>query len=188
MPSTVSFRLVRTAAFAVVCAGLSVVAHIFGGGQVSGTVVVGALSLAFVAALPFSGRERTLRVILPLLAALQVVLHVLFAMSHAVPQGTMPVGHVEVPHTGLMPDIGMLVMHGWAVGLTALWLARGEALLWALLRRIGARLRIPVVELIQPITLWPAVPWAPEPQILQSALLRHAVGRRGPPTGLTAAL
>ncbi|GAA3120875.1 hypothetical protein [Nonomuraea salmonea] len=40
--------------------------------------------MAFAAAYPLAGRERSLAVILPLLAGLQVLLHLMFSLSHAV--------------------------------------------------------------------------------------------------------
>ncbi|SDG16222.1 hypothetical protein SAMN05421505_102111 [Sinosporangium album] len=183
MPATLPFRLTRAAAFAVVCAGLSVAAHVFAGGALSGSGVVVALALAFASALPLSGRERTLRVILPLLTLLQIVSHLMLTMTHGMAEG-MAVGHM---HAGLMPEVGMLVMHGWAIGLTGLWLARGEAVLWALLRRVGARLRVPVIEVVQPTSPWLPGPHAHEPRVLTSALLRYTAPQRGPPRSLTAA-
>ncbi|MEV0593292.1 MFS transporter [Nonomuraea cavernae] len=201
MSASLPFRLARTSAFAVVCLGLSVVAHTFGGGGVTPPAMAGALALAFAAAYPLSGRERTLRSILPLLGALQAVMHVGFSLAFSVtgdgspivahaPAGSVPgVGMLAhgglVPevgmlaHGGLVPGVGMLVAHGWAIGLTALWLARGEALFWAVLRRLAGRLLA---------VLLPPAPWTPflsprtaEPPVLRSAVLRHVVSRRGPP-------
>ncbi|SEN20429.1 hypothetical protein [Nonomuraea pusilla] len=201
-----SLRLVRTAVFAVVCLGLGVVAHGLGGGMSWGAgsgmgagtgsgmgmgsgmdaglvplpALVAALALSFCAAFPLSGRERPLAVILPLLGGLQVVLHLLFSVSHAaMPQEVM--GHV---HSGLVPGLGMLVAHGWAIGLTALWLARGEAAFCGLLRRLAARLL--AVLLPVPRTPFPGRPRASEPRALRSVVLRHAVTGRGPPRVVTA--
>ncbi|MEV8637509.1 MFS transporter [Streptosporangium sp. NPDC051023] len=187
MPATLPFRLIRATAFAAVCLGLSVTAHVFTGGTVSARSAVLALALAFVAALCVSGRERTLAVILPLMAGLQAVLHVVFSLAHAASpaaSSSAALGHV---HSGLVPGLGMLVMHGWAIGLTSMWLARGEAVLWTLLRRLGVRLRhVLVVYVAPPAYTSFLTPRAIEPRALRSAVLRHAVSRRGPPVIVTA--
>jgi hypothetical protein len=77
-------------------------------------------------------------VVLPVLAHLQVVLHLLFSADHvvSVTGEASPFTVVQHVHSGLVPALGMLIMHAWAVLLTALWLARGEAAIWTLLRRL----------------------------------------------------
>ncbi|MGP3937690.1 MFS transporter [Nonomuraea sp. KM88] len=168
-------RLARTTVFAVVCLGLGVAAHVLGGAPVPAPAAAGGLAVALVAAYALAGRERSITVILPLLAALQVVMHVLFSMSHAATPH-QPAGHL---HSGLVPDLGMLVAHGWAVAMTALWLARGEAALWSLLRRLVVRL---LVIWLPPLTTPFSTPlWTAEPRELRPAVLRHVVSRRGPP-------
>jgi hypothetical protein len=156
-------------------------AHVFAGGSVSAPSATGGLALAFLMALAVSGRERTLTVILPLLGGLQVGLHVLFSFEHAASPVEV-IGHV---HSGLVPGLGMLVVHGVAVGLTSLWLARGEAALWALLRRLGVRLRLVLVVHADPAYTSFLTPRTAEPELLRSAVLRHAVSRRGPPGPVT---
>ncbi|GAA0385696.1 hypothetical protein Acor_81710 [Acrocarpospora corrugata] len=138
MTAGLTLRLARAAAFAVVCAGLGLAAHLAGGGAVAGPVLAGGLAVAFLVALPATGRERGPGVILGLLTGLQVALHLLFATARE-PRPPAAIG-VHVHASGLVPDLGMLIMHCWAVGLTALWLARGEAMLWAILRRLMTRL------------------------------------------------
>ncbi|MEV4300777.1 MFS transporter [Microbispora rosea] len=190
MPVTSPLRLARAAAFTAVCLGLGVVAHLFSGGAVAPGALALGLPAVFAAALPLSGGERTLRAILPLLTALQVVLHVLFALSspsspsavhlvsgHAMPGHAM-VGHVMVGH---MPGLGMLLGHGWAVVLTALWLARGEAALWALLRRLAVRLTRIAADPAPPVFAPPASPHPNEPRLPRFLAPRHCVTRRGPP-------
>ncbi|WP_433256507.1 MFS transporter [Streptosporangium sp. CA-135522] len=188
MSATVPFRLARASAFAAVSVGLGVVAHVFAGGTVSAWGAAGGLALALAAALPMTGRERGLAAILPLLGGGQAMLHLLFAAtdaaaSHRGRSGLLPdlATLVTHPHSGLLPGLAMLVMHGWAVGLTALWLARGEALLWALLRRLGARLG-PVLTGEPPSIFSPpsAAPHRDE-AVLRPSPLRHVVSRRGPP-------
>ncbi|GHH69690.1 hypothetical protein GCM10017673_20530 [Streptosporangium violaceochromogenes] len=181
MPATPLFRLARSSAFAVVSLGLGVIAHAFAGG--AGTAVpvpsaAGGLALAFAAAFAATGRERGVGTILSLLAGTQGALHLLFAATGP----AVPSEVARHAHAGLVPGLAMLVAHGWAVGLTALWLARGEALLWGLLRRLGARLGPAVFDEPLPCPARPAVP-AGEPAVARSPLLllRHAVSRRGPP-------
>jgi hypothetical protein len=188
MTASLPFRLARAAVFAVVCLGLSAAAHLMGGGSVSAPVAAAGLLLAFGAAAAASGRERPLAVILPLLAAAQAALHVLFSLSHApavhealgAAHGVL--GHVHgEPGPGLAPSVGMLVAHAWAAGLLGLWLARGEAALWGLLHRLAARLCRVVLAYLRPVHEPVAVLAAPEPGRLRSAVLAHAAPRRGPP-------
>ncbi|MCG5213012.1 MFS transporter [Streptosporangium sp. KLBMP 9127] len=182
MPASLPFRIARATVFAVVCVGLSVTVHLFAGGSVSAPSAAVGLALAFAMASAAAGRERSPAVILPLLTCLQAVLHVLFSLAHA-PSPAMAAEHV---HSGLVPGLGMLIMHGWAVGLTGLWLARGESVLWTVVRRLLVRLRR--------VLLVVAVPEGPpflavsaaEPDAPRSAVLRHAVHRRGPPWLVTA--
>ncbi|GAA5763594.1 hypothetical protein Aros01_00063 [Streptosporangium roseum] len=181
MPATVPFRLARTSAFAVVSLGLGMIAHVLGGGAMPVWSAAVGLALAFAAALPLTGRERGAGVILPLLGSTQAALHLLFS-------ATAPaVSHEALahPHSGLLPGLAMLVMHGWAVGLTSLWLARGEALLWALLRRLGARLGPVLTGAPSPVPAPPSAMAHPDrPAALRPSLLRHVVSRRGPPAPL----
>ncbi|WP_424533472.1 MFS transporter [Sphaerisporangium viridialbum] len=180
-----TFRLARAAAFAVVCLVLGVVAHVAGGGTVSGRAAVFGLVVASLVVLPATGRERGMSVILPLLAGVQVALHLLFSTAPVLEPLVEVGGHV---HTGLVPGVGMLVTHGWAVGLTALWLSRGEAALWAVLRRLAVRLRLLVIFVSgrygPPRT---GHAGSPAPAIPRSALLRHAVSGRAPPPALVSA-
>ncbi|WP_435875153.1 hypothetical protein, partial [Nonomuraea pusilla] len=80
---------------------------------------------------------------------------------------------------GLAVGAGMLLAHLTASLLTAWWLARGEAALWALLRRLGRRLTplkavaVPAPPSLVPVVRTRAVPTAPA--------LRHSLARRGPP-------
>ncbi|SDG27557.1 hypothetical protein SAMN05421505_1032 [Sinosporangium album] len=185
MSATPSFRLLRAAVFAVACLGLAVLAHRVGEGrEVDVRTALAGLALAFAGAFPLAGRERGTAVILPLLTAVQAGLHLLFAAAEPAVHGP---GHV---HSGLTADIGMLVAHGWAVLLTALWLARGEAVLWALLRRAGVRLSVFLLawwSVPEPLPQR-AVAAPPEPRLLRSAVLCSAVGLRGPPRVVFAAL
>ncbi|MER6945370.1 MFS transporter [Nonomuraea sp. NPDC000554] len=172
-------RLARAAAFATVCVALGVLAHVFAGGTVSAETATWGLGLSLLAALPATRRERGLPVILPLLAAVQAGMHVIFAAVDATPPGEAVVQHLHCA----APDFGMTVLHGAAVTLTAVWLAKGEAGVWAILRLLGARISRLIVAWPEPE---PAagrhpVPAFPDVLRLRSAMLRSAVSRRGPP-------
>ncbi len=173
------FRVVRAAAFAVVCLGLSMGAHVLAGGMLSGRSVGLGLAVAFAAAAPLSGRERTLRTILPLLAGVQVVLHLLFSRAPAALISHAHAGHVS--YGGLTPSLGMLIAHAWAAGLTAIWLARGEAALWRLVRGLAVRLVRLLVAPLVPGYAPPVMARADRERPLRSALPRHVISRRGPP-------
>ncbi|MFC4015287.1 MFS transporter [Nonomuraea purpurea] len=180
MPAGLTFRLIRATAFAVVCFGLGALAHLLGGGNVSAPTAATALAVSFVAAVPATGRERGTEAILTLLLGVQVVLHLLFSAAPSLLAAPAVTG--DHLHSGLVPNVGMLVTHGLATVMTALWLSRGESLLWALLRHLGVRLR-----------LWMCVPhrtayWAVavrgfETTPLLSALLEHSLSGRAPPAG-----
>ncbi|WP_084958605.1 hypothetical protein [Thermoactinospora rubra] len=174
MPASVPFRLARAAAFAAVCTVLGLLAHRFGGGDVGLPVAAAAFAASWLAAVPAAARERGYPATVALLAVLQAVLHLLFSLAHAA-EPTALSGHA---HAGLVPGLGMLAAHGWAVALTALWLARGEAALWSLVRRMLVRLSLVWPE--PPPVPFYAVP-APEPNIPRPALLRHTVNGRAPP-------
>nr|WP_189181618.1 MFS transporter [Microbispora rosea] len=181
---TSPLRLARAAAFTAVCLGLGVLAHLLSGGTVAPGVLALGLPAVFTVALPLSGRERTLRAILPLLAVLQVALHVLFALTSPSPSPStvrFVAGHFLAGHTHAGPGLGMLLAHGWAVVLTALWLARGEAALWALLRRLAVRLTRIAADPAPPVFAPPASPHPDEPRMPRSVAPRHCVTRRGPP-------
>ncbi|TKK85176.1 MFS transporter [Herbidospora galbida] len=170
------FRVVRAAVFATVSVVLSVGAHAWAGGSTTAPAVLVALTLSFLAGVALAGRERSARVIFPALAGCQAVLHLMFSYAHSVEP--MMAGHHHA--TTLLPSLSMLLTHAWAAGLTALWLARGEAVLWALLRRLEVRLLLLLRMAVEPAHPQVAVP-ADRVVIPASALLRHEISRRGPP-------
>lgn len=173
-------RILRAAVFAMVSSVLGAVAHVVGGGSVSPVSALSALGVAFLPALALAGRERPPVVILATLAGVQVALHLVLSTAHALEPLVGPAGH---SHAGSPPGLGMLLMHGWAVGLTALWLSRGEAVLWALLRRLAVRLRIVLLAVFADASDRRPVPVpAGPPRPCRSALLGHEMGRRGPPS------
>lgn len=178
-PAALPFRVLRAAAFAVVCLGLGLGAHVLAQGMPDAESIGLGLAAGFAAAVPLSGRERTLGTILPLLAGVQVVLHLLFAMAPDALVGGHPAWHEH--GGGLTPSVGMLVAHAWAAGLTAIWLARGEAALWRLLRGLAVRLIRLLTGPALPGYVAPVRMRTDRARPLRSATPRHVISRRGPP-------
>ncbi|MFJ8665703.1 hypothetical protein [Streptomyces sp. NPDC093600] len=83
-------------------------------------------------------------------------------------------------------SVGMLAAHVLAAVVCGLWLARGEAALFALGRAVGAlaftplRLLLAVAHLPSPQPA-PLVRTRPRPRGLCGVVLAHALSRRGPP-------
>ncbi|GAA3191155.1 MFS transporter [Nonomuraea roseoviolacea] len=202
MRARLPLRLARTAVFSAVCVVLASLAHVAGGGSAPapGTAALG-LGAACVLALALGGRERHPLTINLALVAAQAVLHEWFSAGgptgyvsvsvhlHGSPADGMSlaVGSGEPAGRGLAVGAGMLAAHLTATLLTGWWLARGEAALWSLLRRLhdglGRRLgrvlsagvfpALPSARQAPPVVRVRAVP--PDPA------LRHCLARRGPP-------
>lgn len=80
MTAGADLRLLRAAVFTVVCVALSMAGHTVAAGAPVPLWTVGvACALVFAVAAPLSGRERSLRGIVALLALAQVALHTLFS-------------------------------------------------------------------------------------------------------------
>ncbi|MEW9550378.1 hypothetical protein [Nonomuraea sp. NPDC050783] len=182
MPAAASarppLRAWRAGVFAAVAFFLGNAAHVVAGGSVPVASAVAALAVCFLPAYLLAGRERPLAVIVATLAGTQAALHLLFSAADAVAEAA---GHAQHPHLGLVPDAGMLAMHGWAVALGALWLSHGETLLWSLLRRLAVRLRPVLLPLAVPAGYEPAAVPSEPPALPHPAPLRHQPSRRGPP-------
>ncbi|MEV4364872.1 MFS transporter [Nonomuraea sp. NPDC049625] len=179
--ATAPLRVVRAAAFAVVALTLGGLAHVLAGGSVSLGAALAAFAVSFLPACLLAGRERGPVAIVATLTLAQVALHLLFSATEVVGDAAADMPHT---HTGLIPSLGMLIMHGWAIVLTSLWLSRGEALLWSLLRRLAVRLRIVVAFLVDPAGQEPVPTPLPQPATLRTLLLEHELSRRGPPTAI----
>ncbi|GII52326.1 hypothetical protein Pth03_07150 [Planotetraspora thailandica] len=189
MRARLPLRLARSVFFTVVCVLLAAAAHRLGGGvlpSLKTVLAAGAVVLAFTIAL--AGRERSAPTISVLLAVAQLFLHELF--DRVTPAVATSSSFLSAHgHSGLGPDLGMLIAHLTATLITGWWLARGESALWALLRRAGARvtgsLRV-LLSLIRGDLGAPAAPLSWRFPATVSPLrprrgLRHAVTRRGPP-------
>lgn len=173
MRAELPFRLARAAAFSAVCVLLAALAHRLAGGAGPGplTLAVGIL-LVMAPAAALGGRERAYPSVMLLLGATQVGLHELF--------GTTFRADPELLHhgQGLSEGMGMFLAHLTATLVTGWWLARGEAALWAVLRRLFLRLLPWSLPVVHP---WvrPAAP--PMRRVVVRTELRHIVSRRGPP-------
>ncbi|HEY9523364.1 MAG TPA: MFS transporter [Thermopolyspora sp.] len=184
MRARLPFRLARSAAFAVVCVTLAAVAHWLGDGSgVRPSMVLAGGAVVLVATFVLADRERSPVLIGGFLIAAQVFLHEVFA------EGGMPGGPLThlVHGQGLSVGFGMGLAHLTATLITACWLARGEALLWTLLRRVGMLLDQRIRRLLpsRPGPIEPARPF-PMPACRASHanrpwVLRHSLIRRGPP-------
>ena len=155
---------VRAAVFTAVCLGLSVAAH----RAMSATAIppwamlLGGVGV-YAAARAGSRRERGLVGIAALMGALQIALHLLFAIAQntsvpaasmtmpmpsgtsmsmpmpmSMPSGTsMPGMTTAQPDAGMHMGAGMLLAHALAALACAWWLRRGEAALHALARSVA---------------------------------------------------
>ena len=202
--ASVGVRSLRAAVFAVLCVLLAAGGHALATGmappvwsQVAGSVPV------FIAGCALAGRERSFLGIGGATVAAQAGLHLAYdaLRPHAATAAHAGM-RMASPHrlTGHALAGQSLTPHATAAHLAAAvvltwWLRRGEAAVWSLLRRAVACVPGLVAwwSLVRdgrgrptpPGTVRPAVgeAWSPRP-----VRLRHAVHRRGPPTGMSYAL
>ncbi|MEU7030316.1 hypothetical protein AB0A60_26980 [Streptomyces sp. NPDC046275] len=166
-------------------------------------------AFAVTAALAWSaaGRRRGPLAVASGLTAVQGVLHlILGAGEHPGPAGADPMAAMPgMTHTadpahltgaamggpmGSGSGAGMLAAHLLAALACGLWLARGEAALFALARTAGARAAVPLRLLLAAVRVRvPALPRARRPlrparrtRRPRGVLLAHTVSRRGPPS------
>ncbi|WP_336205217.1 MFS transporter [Nonomuraea sp. LPB2021202275-12-8] len=174
MRAHLPLRLTRTAAFAAVCVTLAALAHSLGGGTGPDPWAAGVgLAVVFALAMALSGTERSTTTINATLVVTQLGLHELFGGDGSAYVAAHQHGR------GLGDALGMLLAHLTATLVTGCWLARGEAALWAMLRRLARRL-----VLLRPVAtapLPPAAPIAHVRDVPRRLLFRHSVARRGPP-------
>jgi hypothetical protein len=140
------FRLVRSAAFAAVCVLLAALAHRLAGGDgpTAWALTVAAAGV-FAGSAMLAGRERSPVLITSVLLVAQGGLHELFNHGATVKAiltsrlwASVPAAPVGDHQThGLGISLGMLLAHLTAALVTAWWVARGEAALWSILRRVG---------------------------------------------------
>ncbi|MGW4163708.1 hypothetical protein [Streptomyces sp. NPDC004788] len=210
-------RALRAALFAAVCVTLAAVGH---SSMSAHSVPVSSLLTAFAVttalAWAAAGRRRGPVALVPGLAAVQGVLHLIFGAGES-GGGAAAAGHMAgmagmagmahmtgvtgTAHAMPLPmgggmDMGpgsgsgaaMLAAHALAALACGLWLARGEAALFALARTAGAlalaplRIALAAVRLLVPVPprLRPVRPRA-HARVPRGVLLAQAVSRRGPP-------
>lgn len=195
MRANIVLRIARSAIFSAVCMLLAVGAHWFAGGAGPTTrVLLTGWAIVMAAATALAGRQRSPATVIGLVLAAQVLLHQMLGPAERPRVAPHPpVAHDVVHELGLYEygeplsvRAGMLVAHLTAALITGWWLSRGEALVWSILRRMGAR----AARLFRPLLGRTAAgdgvaprPREPEPVRYGYAvvLLRHAVIRRGPP-------
>ncbi|KPI23477.1 hypothetical protein OK074_7075 [Actinobacteria bacterium OK074] len=205
MSASPVIRSIRAAVFAVVCVLLAAGGHALATGAAPPVWIDGTAVLpVFAASYALGDRERSLTAIAGAMLTVQAALHLAF--DAATPRTPAP--PATHPHTVTMPPMpGMpsgfrmvsphaalahaLTAHAMAAHLVAALLAAwclrcGEAALWTLLRKAAAFVpglvawwrTAPLPSYAE--TPHPCTPGPPPPT---RPLLRHALSRRGPPTG-----
>ena len=173
-PTSFRWRLLRSAAFAVVAAQLAALGHLVGGGGSPDPAVllVGAATVGAVAT-GLTRSRRSWSAIFGVLVACQLGFHLLFSVD----VHDMAAGRSMVP----ADPVRMLTFHLIAAAVSALVLAKGEAglfLLFAALRRYVRSATTPIVVDLPPSwTVSLRHSFAPRPV---GALLSTSP-RRGPP-------
>ncbi|WP_406860544.1 hypothetical protein ABZO31_08820 [Streptomyces sp. HUAS MG47] len=188
-------RALRAALFAAVCVSLAAVGH---SSMSAHGIPVRSLGLAFavtgVLAWACCGRRRGTPAIGAGLLAVQTALHTIFSagqghdapLAHASHAGTGMGAGVEMSVAAGHGPLGMTAAHLLAAVICGLWLARGEAALFALARTAGAaaftplRLLLAVARIRVPEPPRPVRP-RPRARRLHGVVLAHALSRRGPP-------
>ncbi|MEU0677032.1 hypothetical protein ABZ330_29855 [Streptomyces sp. NPDC006172] len=197
-------RGLRAAVFAALCVLLAAGSHALATGAAPSARTQFAAGLAvFTAAALRAGRERSLTAIGGGTLTSQAGLHLAFDVTrphtttvvHAVRPHTATVVHaMRTTHThALLPHA--TTTHIGAALILTWWLRRGEAALWSLLRRAAAFVpglaawwraaRGAPAAANPPGAVRPTADGARSPRPVR---LRHAVHRRGPPTGTSYAL
>ncbi|MEV0599412.1 hypothetical protein AB0I82_08950 [Streptomyces sp. NPDC050315] len=209
------FRAVRAALFAAVCVVLAAAGHAAMSGEaIPPGVLAVALAAVGAAAWLAAGRQRGLPAIAGGVLTVQTVLHLAFAAAQqadATPKAHMagmPGAHAmhsmhSMHETHSMHGMhSMHSMHGMADGMSAgmtaahllaallcaLWLRRGEAAFFQLLRCVAAlafrALRLVVVVCRTPAPVRKArAPERTHPRVPRWELIADVVSRRGPPVG-----
>ncbi|WP_093609375.1 hypothetical protein [Streptomyces indicus] len=194
-------RALRAALFAAVAVTLAGVGH---SSMSEHELPLGPVLLAFAALTAGTwcagGRRRGLPSIAAGMVAVQTLLHGIFALTGAHTAPPSPhaahLRHTGMPGMAAEPGLldtlthgsfGMLAAHLVAAVLCALWIARGEAAFFQLVEALAAFAFTPLRLLLSSVRL-PAAP-----QLVQrrrtrrtqacprTAVLAHAVIRRGPP-------
>lgn len=172
-------RALRLAAFATTATVLALGAHVLAGGAPPAVLpTAAAIAVPAGAAVALTRRQRRFLDLSVVLAAVQVVLHEVFAAAPAAGPG-----FDHQVHVGHSQDPWMPATHTLAVLITALLLTRGERMLhllatwWRAVPAVWRALSSPVAP-IRRLTTPVAVPVGPVPASLRACA---PVVRRGPP-------
>lgn len=183
-------RWARVVGFSAVCAGLAAAGHVAAGGMVHRHALAAGFAALLLPALAWTGRERTLRTILPALGAAQLFLHLLLsqvAPGHGAGR-PVPAMQMEMPagqHHAGSSGSAMLLMHLVAVIVTAWWLERGESGLCAFARTVAGWVLAPLCLLFAAtVPVLPALAAVRRRRpVWRCEVLRHVLVTRGPPVG-----
>ncbi|WP_157916339.1 hypothetical protein [Streptomyces xinghaiensis] len=212
-------RLLRAALFAAVSVVLAATGHaVMSGHDIPFPALLAAFGITGTVAWLAGGRRRGVLSIAGTLLAVQTVLHLIFtdgpgtAAAHPrTPGGPLPeagrTGAGAGPAHGVRaaPDLtglavpgehsehatlAMLAVHLLAALCCAVWLWRGEAAFFRLLRCLGSLALMPLRTLLRavrygtpaaPRPVRPPLPYGEAALRLRGSLLAHVLSRRGPP-------
>lgn len=170
------WRMLRSAAFAVVATALAAIGHMTGGGRPpdAALLLVGAGGVTLICT-GLTTRRRSLPEIVGLLAACQLAFHLLFSLDVHRHVDTVT-GWTFLPAAPLP----MLAVHLVATALSGLVLAKGESALF----RLFAVLRRAVMLITSPAAIDVSPSWTPVPAtsgVRPTGALLSTSPRRGPP-------
>jgi hypothetical protein len=166
-------RGLRALVFAAACAAVTAALHVIAGGSPIGSgTVTAAVAVLTPLAYAIGGRQRGAGALTAACALAQSGLHAWFILAS---------GHAQ----HLVPGPSMLMAHALAMGVTAVWLARGDAALTVFLELLviafAPALRLRLLETAGPVLPPRRIAPSPEGVRPQLLLLAAAVPRRGPP-------
>lgn len=173
-PATGPLRIVRALVVAAACVGITLSAHLFGGGApVPARMLLLIWAAVALIAYAASGRRWTVGRLVLVFGLAQLVLHPAFDLAG----GMRPMASTDVP---------MLAAHGVAALVLAVVMARGDTVLWrtaqvvaALLRPLAAAFGVPGP--VRTDAVLPASPApAPDPRVPASLVVAPGTERAPP--------
>lgn len=191
-------RLPRAGAVALTVLTLGAGGHLLAGGHLPALPIMAALAaVVALSAVLLAGRKMTAPALGAYLSASQIALHQGFTMlsdtsasisgapahhlsAHGTVSITVPDGAVPYEHLAADARSAMTIAHGQATLATALFLARGEDALWALLELLR-----PLRRAVEPATFptGPQILFTPALTISPREAVLGRVPARGPPGG-----
>lgn len=173
-PATGPLRIVRALVVAATCVGITLSAHVFGGGMpVPARTLLPIWVAVAVLAYAASGRRWTVGRLVLVLGLAQLVLHPVFGLAG----GMRPMAST---------DASMLAAHGAAALVLATVMARGDTVLWRTAEVVAVLLRplAAVFRLLGPIPADAVPPASPAPapdQRVPASLVVAPSAERAPP-------